>query len=189
MLKFSKYEGSQRIGGNSMKQFVPKMYQESIYTIHYKKLQKKGVKCLLFDLDNTCVGYHEKEPTKKLTMLFQKLQKMGFLVIIFSNATKKRLIPFQKLGVRCHHASKKPFAHNFKKIMNEYHLAKEEVCIIGDQLFTDICGGNKVGIITCLVKPITKEDFIFTKILRAMEERVFQKMEKEQFLSRGNYYE
>ena len=35
-----------------MKRFIPRMYQESIYTIPYNNLKKKGVKCLLFDLDN-----------------------------------------------------------------------------------------------------------------------------------------
>ena len=36
-----------------MDKFFPDIYQKSIYDINYKKLKKVGIKCLLFDLDNT----------------------------------------------------------------------------------------------------------------------------------------
>lgn len=172
-----------------MNLLVPKMYQESIYTIPYQNLKNKKIKCLLFDLDNTCVGYHEKKPTKKLKMLFSNLQKQGFQVIIFSNAPRRRLIPFQKLGVVCHASSKKPFQRNFKKVLKKYDYQKTEVCIIGDQLFTDIYGGNKAGILTCLVDPMTNEDFILTKIFRRMEKSIFRKFNKNKILRQGEYYE
>lgn len=167
----------------------PKMYQKSIYAIDYSRLKQSGIKCLLFDLDNTCVGYHEKNPTKELKQLFQKLTNMGFRIIIFSNAMPKRLIPFGNLGVECHPASQKPLMRNFKKILMKYDYQKEEVCIIGDQLFTDIVGGNRVGIVTCLVEPLSNEDFILTKIFRMMEGHSFQKMEKKGMLKKGVYYE
>jgi len=168
---------------------IQKMNQSSIYNMDYQKLKKKKIKCLLFDLDNTCVGYHEKNPSDNLKKLFDNLTKQGFNVIIFSNATPKRLHPFTSLGVVCHPASKKPFKKNFKKILTQYHYEKQEVCIIGDQLFTDILGGNRVGIMTCLVDPITKEDFILTKIFRSLEGVQFQKMKKQGILVKGEYYE
>ena len=172
-----------------MKLFIPKMYQQSIYTIDYEKLKNNNVKCLLFDLDNTCVGYHEKFPTKELEELFIKITKMGFKVIIFTNAPQKRVVPFVKLHVICHASSKKPFKKNFQKIMKQYRLAKEEICILGDQLFTDILGGNKVGIMTCLVDPLTNEDFILTKIFRATEQILFKIMDTKDILKKGEYYE
>lgn len=159
-----------------MNLLTPNIYKENIYKIPYLKLKHKGIKCLLFDLDNTCVGYHEKFPTEKLEKLFIKLNKMGFQVIIFSNATKKRLVPFKNLPVICHHSSKKPLSINFKKVMRKYNYLKSEVCIIGDQLFTDILGGNRVGITTCLIDPLTKDDFILTKIFRALEKGRLQKI-------------
>ena len=82
--------------------FIPDMYQKSIYTINYDKLKEDGIKCLLFDLDNTCAAYSVKEPTNKLIELFEDLKDMGFKVIIYSNNTKKRLEPFKnKLLVDC----------------------------------------------------------------------------------------
>ena len=172
-----------------MNLFIPNIYQESIYTINYKKLKEKNIKCLLFDLDNTCVGYHEKMPTKELNNLFKKLTKDNFKVIIFSNARKKRLKAFESLNVDYNYLSKKPLSRNFKKILKKYNYQKEEVIIIGDQLFTDILGGNIVGINTCLVNPITKEDFLITKFFRSLEELIFKDLEKKDILIKGEYYE
>ena len=78
---------------------------------------------------------------------------------------------------------------NRDKILKKYDLKKDEVCIIGDQLFTDIYGGNKVGIKTCLVEPLTDIDFFLTKFTRRLEAREFRKMEKEKLLKKGNYYD
>ena len=85
-----------------MDNFIPDMYQKSIYHIDYDKLQDDGIKCLLFDLDNTCVPYKDKEPNKKLIELFETLKDMDFKLIIFSNATKRRIFPFKRtLNVDC----------------------------------------------------------------------------------------
>lgn len=172
-----------------MKLFTPKLYQESIYTIDYDKLKKRNIKCLLFDLDNTCIGYKEKTPTKELENLFNTLTKKGFKVIIFTNASSKRVVPFIKLHVICHTSSKKPLKRSFENIMKKYRLTKEEICIIGDQLFTDILGGNRVGIVTCLVNPLTEEDLIFTKIFRLGEKLLFKLMSSKNILTKGEYYD
>ena len=45
-------------------------------------------------------------------------------------------------------------------IKRKYRLRKEEMCIIGDQLVTDIRGGNSYDVLTILVDPLAKEEFI-----------------------------
>ena len=60
---------------------IPDIYQKSIYSINYKKLKKNGIKCLLFDLDNTLVTYKETVPDSKLKELFAHLEE-DFKVII-----------------------------------------------------------------------------------------------------------
>ena len=46
--------------------FLPDKYYKNIYQINYMKLKNDGIKCLLFDLDNTIVPPNVKEPNKKL---------------------------------------------------------------------------------------------------------------------------
>ncbi len=173
-----------------MEKYIPDMYQQSIYTIDYSKLLNKGIKCLLFDLDNTLVPVIDKIPTEKLKELFSNLQKMGFKVIIFSNSTKKRLKPFkEELNVDCCAFARKPQKTKFLLIMKEYNFNVNEVAIIGDQILTDIVGGNKVGILTVLVNPISNKDFFITKFNRFRERMIMKKLRNKNLFSKGRYYE
>ncbi len=172
-----------------MNKFLPTSYNKNIYCINYKKLKKEGIKCLLFDLDNTCISYKEKEPTKDFINFLNKLTKNGFKVIIFSNASKKRIMPLLKYKIECNHLSFKPLKINYIKIIKKYNYKKNEVCIIGDQLFTDIYGGNRVGIKTILVDPISNNDLIFTKVLRILERIIIKNATKNGKFIKGEYYD
>ena len=174
-----------------MDNFVPDIYQKSIYHIDYEKLLDSGIKCILFDLDNTCIPYKDKEPNKKLVNLFEDLKDKGFKLIIFSNATKRRIAPFKKvLNVDCLARAGKPSKKNFLKILKLFNLNLSDVAIVGDQLYKDILGGNKVGITTILVNPMSKDDMFFTRLIfRNLEKVKYKKMAKKGLLVRGKYYE
>ena len=174
-----------------MDKFIPDMYQKSIYHIDYDKLQDNGIKCLLIDLDNTCVPYKDKEPNKKLIDLFETLKDMDFKIIIFSNALKGRIKPFKDvLNVDCLARANKPYKKNFLKVIKLFNYDLSEVAIIGDQLYTDILGGNKVGIKTILVNPMSSDDMFITRfIYRTLEKRIYKKLISKNILIRGKYYE
>ena len=78
-----------------MENFIPDIYQKNIYDIDYERLKNMGIKCLLFDLDNTLVPVKSDRPNKKLKELFLYLEK-SFKLIIVSNSNRKRLIPFKE---------------------------------------------------------------------------------------------
>ena len=170
--------------------FKPDMYIKDIYSINYDKLMNIGIKCILFDLDNTLVPSFKNKPTRKVKDLVEKLKDMGFKVIIFSNSNKKRLTPFKNvLEVDCSHSSKKPFSKKFKKVLKEYKYNQSEVAIVGDQIVTDIFGGNRVGIFTILIKPINEKELLFTKFNRMIERKIIRKLERRNIFKKGEYYE
>ncbi len=173
-----------------MEKYVPDMYKKSIYEIDYSKLKEIGIKCLLFDLDNTIVPYNEKIPSEETVTLFKKLVSMEFKVIIFSNSPKLRVKPIGDiLNVEVFGNAKKPFIKNYYKVLNMYKFTENEVAIIGDQMLTDIVGGNKVGITTILVEPIINKDPIWTKPNRIRERRIMKKLRDNNLFSKGRYYE
>ena len=50
---------------------------------------------------------------------------------------------------------------NKDKLIDVINKFKDnEIAVIGDQIFTDVLGGNKFGIMTILVKPINKKELI-----------------------------
>lgn len=173
-----------------MQKYVADIYQKNIYTIDYNKLKKNGIKCLLYDFDNTLTPPSIKEPTKKIIDFFDELKKMGFKIIIFSNSPRKKIEKFKNtLDVDCLTSAKKPFKGSFLKILNKYDYKISEVAIIGDQILTDIIGGNKVGITTILVNPISVKEPIYTKFNRLREKRVFKKLQANNLFIKGRYYE
>ena len=173
-----------------MEKYIPDVYQKSIYNIDYTKLKEKGIQCLLFDLDNTLVPYSTKKPDDKSTELFSQLKEMGFRVILFSNSGKKRLRPFkEELEVDCCASARKPRIKSFHRVLKEYRLKEDEVAIIGDQMMTDVLGGNRVGITTILVNPISVKEAFWTKPNRILEKRMMKKLRNHDLFFKGRYYE
>lgn len=172
-----------------MKVFIPNMYKKSIFDIDYSKLKDKGINCILFDLDNTILLVDEKKIHDDVFSLFTKLKKI-FKIAIISNNKKKRISEICKpLGISFVSSAMKPFSKGFKKIMKKLDVKKEETAIIGDQIMTDILGGNRTGVFTILVDPLGKKDLKVTYINRFFEKRVINHYSKKNKFERGQYYE
>ena len=173
-----------------MEKYLPDIYKKNIYEINYDKLKSLGIKCLLFDLDNTIVPFREKEPRIETKELFYKLKQKGFKIIIFSNSPKMRLSKFkEELNVDIFGSARKPRIKNFNKVLNMYKYDINEVAIIGDQILTDIVGGNNVGITTILTTPLEPKDPFFTKPNRFREKRIMRKLRDNNLFKKVKYYE
>lgn len=158
--------------------FRPKEYVSSIYDIDYNELWDKGIRGLLFDIDNTLATYDAPAPTQLAEELVHELREMGFSIWIISNGKKERVLSFAKrLSVPAIWKAHKPFPTGIGKIRKHMKLRPEQIAIIGDQLFTDVCAGNMGRIYSILVKPISEErDEWVTKIKRNTEKRFILKM-------------
>ncbi len=168
---------------------IPDIYAQSIYTINYKKLKKNGIKCLLFDLDNTIAPYKSEEPDIKVKELFARLSD-DFKIIIISNNNKNRLRPFkEKLNVDVAFSSMKPLKKKYKKILELYKFKIDEVAGIGDQLLTDILGANRMGFTSILVNRMAKYETFNTRINRFFEKFFLKRLEKKNILVSGEYYD
>ena len=173
-----------------MNNLIPDIYQNNVYNIDYSKLKKRGIKCLLFDLDNTLTLNNEKSPTVELQKLFMRLEDIGFKVIIMSNSSKKRLASFKEtLNVDTAYHSYKPLSFKYKKILKMYKFKLSEVAAIGDQVLTDVWGANRVGITSILVDKLGDDTFIGTKINRFIENKILKKLSKRGIYEKGRYYE
>lgn len=173
-----------------LNKFIPDIYQKSIYDINYKKLKKNGVKCIIFDLDNTITPINVKKPSKKLKDLIEDLKEMNFRVLIISNSPKKRVEPFKDiLGVDSAYFACKPLKNKYSKVLKIYKLKPSQIAAIGDQLLTDVWGANRCEFISILVNPIGTTDYALTKINRLIEPFIYNKLYKKDLLKKGEYYE
>ena len=140
------------------KRFYPYEYVKSVFAINYNKLYSKGYKGLIFDIDNTLV-HHGDDSTKEVDELFRYIQQIGFKTIILSNNSEERVKRFLKnINSLYIYDAKKPAVSNYLKTLEKLGLRKEEMIVIGDQIFTDIWGANRSGITSILVEYIRKEN-------------------------------
>lgn len=172
-----------------MNNYIPNMYKKDINDINYSKLKKLGIKCIIFDLDNTLGKIDEDIIPKKNKELINKLKK-DFEVVIISNNTKKRISKFcESLNTTFVSFSLKPLPFGFRKIKRKFKLKREEMCMIGDQLMTDILGANIFKMYTILIDPIADKDLKITTFNRYLENKIIKKLSKNNILERGKYYE
>lgn len=170
--------------------FIPDIYQKSIYYINYDKLYKKGVRCILFDLDNTISPCYIHKPTKRLKKLFDELKDKGFKIIIMSNAPKYKIEPFKTyLCVDACAFSLKPNKNKYERIMSKFKYKYTEIAAVGDQLLTDIYGANKLDLTSILVNPLTDHDHTITFANRMIEKIIYNRLNSKDLFVRGKYYE
>ena len=165
------------------------MYKKDIFSIPYDKLKESGIKCLIFDLDNTLALLEQKECPLKVKKLIRKLQK-DFFILIITNNIRKRVIPYERaLGVSAISFAMKPLTRGLREARNKYNLKKKEMVMIGDQIITDVISGNNFRIKTILVDPLGKKDLKITSLNRYIENKIIERYSKKGIFKRGSYYE
>lgn len=135
--------------------YVPDVYQHSIYKIDYQKLKDAGIRFLSFDIDDTIAGLEAFNPPKAAKTLFENLKNMGFEIMLLSNALDNRVADFaKKLGIEGKYIAqaKKPLTSYFAKLQEICGLEKGQMAHIGNSIMDDVAGGNAFGVTTCLVR-------------------------------------
>ena len=139
---------------------------ESFYTANH-------IKAVVFDIDNTLVAHTEPEPPENVILYFDFLKSIGIKYAIVSNNTVERVESFCKnLGVPYYGKALKPRKKYLQKVLGEMNVTADESALIGDQLFTDILGGNRMGMYTVLVTAVGEDETDFVSFKRKFEKRI-----------------
>lgn len=166
-----------------LKLFLPDEYVKSIFEIQPKDLIEKGIKGIITDLDNTLVAWNEAHANDRVHQWFKDMEDHGIAVTIISNNKKDRVelfsTPLKRPFV---YQAKKPLKRSFVKAAKMMNLERNEVVVIGDQVMTDVLGGNRAGFPTILVVPIVETDDKITKFNRRIERIILHKLEKQGLL-------
>lgn len=167
----------------------PKMYKRSIQDINYNKLKELGIKCLVFDLDNTIALIDQDLLTEDTEKLLKGLKK-DFTIVIISNNIERRVKKYADI-LECSFVcrAKKPFTFGFRKIKKQYNLKNSEIAMIGDQLITDIMGANRFKAYPILVDPMAKKDLKISYLNRLIEKHIFKKYKRRGIMEKGEYYD
>lgn len=154
----------------------PGLCVDALGSIDLKTLKNKGIKGLIIDLDNTICPWNQNKVTNEADVFIKKALALDYKVCLISNASYNRTreiaqnycIPFIAPAL-------KPWKRSFMAALRRMELQNAAVAVIGDQIFTDIYGGNKAGCFTILVPPLDKKEFIWTRFMRKLEKHFFKR--------------
>jgi len=169
----------------------PKVYVDSICNIDLKKLKKvKNIKGIIVDLDNTLVAWGKKEVSQRIIDWVKEAKRLEFKLCIVSNTNSKRVAELAKIfNIPYHSKYFKPFSVAFNNGLKILDTKKTETVVIGDQIFTDIWGGNILKLLTILVAPIAKKDSLGTFLHRNFEKVIISSWLRKDIIKKeiGNW--
>jgi HAD superfamily phosphatase (TIGR01668 family) len=169
-----------------LEKLCPNRYVNSIFEIDFSELKLLGIQGIIVDLDNTLVPWDIDEVEEKLINWFKELKTQGFSICILSNNNSRRRVDIfsDRLEIPAIHKANKPFKQGFFGALGKINTTPEKTAVIGDQIFTDVFGGNRMGGFTILVRPLVKREFIGTKVIRQFEKLVISHLKKRGMLKR-----
>lgn len=154
----------------------PDIKLHGITDITVELLKNHDIKALLLDVDNTMSTHHGTILTEGLMEWIAKMQQSGIKLMVLSNSKRFRIQPFAaRIGLPFISLGCKPLPTGYLRGVKALGEKRNNVAIVGDQIFTDILGGNAVGVKTILLTPIKPEDGWSFKIRRKLEKKLYKK--------------
>ncbi|MBO8141458.1 MAG: YqeG family HAD IIIA-type phosphatase [Firmicutes bacterium] len=160
----------------------------SLYEVDLDGLSRKGIRGLILDLDNTIVEYANASVPDRAVAWVREALDRGFRVCITSNAVTGRVAAFSEaLGVPGIANAVKPASWPFRRALKLLGTAPRETAVIGDQVFTDVLGGNRLGMFTVLVNPLSTAEMVTTRLVRLLERRALAYLRRKGLLSDADW--
>jgi uncharacterized protein len=154
---------------------APDLYYSSVLAIDLDALERDGVRALLLDLDNTLLPRDTNVVPDETRRWAQRVHAAGFEVCLVSNNWHERVKAVaDELGFGLVDKALKPFPFAFRRALRECGTSAEHAAVVGDQIFTDILGGNLLHMRTILVQPLSRTDLPHTLLLRHLESLVLK---------------
>ena len=160
---------------------MPEYIYDKVENIPFELLEKRKIKGIMFDLDNTLIDYSGKMGKEKIEWI-KEAKKRGIKICILSNShrqTKVKQIMLD-LDIPGLNYAMKPMLRGYIYALDLLDVPKKNACMIGDQIFTDILGANRFGIMSILVKPISIVEEAWVKLKRPLEKIIIRRYNRKQ---------
>ena len=160
-----------------MKKLYPNLYLKKVEDITIEVLIKNKIKLLILDVDNTLIDYYKKL-SEDVIQWTKEMRGQGIKLFILSNTNNIEKVKevAEKLQIQYKYFAMKPLKRGFRYVQKQFNIKPENIAVVGDQIFTDILGGNRSKMFTILVDPINeKKDYWYTAWKRPIENKIKKK--------------
>lgn len=153
----------------------PDIKLDKITDITSEILYRFDIKGLMLDVDNTMSTHHGTVLTEGLLEWIDYMRQSGIELIVLSNSKRWRIEPFAKrISLPFISLAAKPLPFGYLRAVKALGFKRKNTAIVGDQIFTDVLGGNAVGVKSILLTPIKLESGWSFKLRRKLENKVFK---------------
>ena len=142
-----------------MSVFQPNLILKDVTRIDLALLRANGIRGLILDVDNTLTLHDSQILRGDVREWIESMRAAGVPMIIVSNNSYDRVKPFaDALSLDFVSMGMKPLTFGFTKAQKKMNLPVQDIAVVGDQIYTDIVGGNLKGMFTILVQPMLLEN-------------------------------
>lgn len=176
---------------NLLANLTPDEVAGTLVEIDIQRLARLGYKALLLDLDNTLTLWRSLELSEPVREWAHSAIEQGFTICLVSNAQNPDRVEAvaRELGCEFIARAKKPMRRGFRRACAKIDVVPEIAVAIGDQLLTDVWGGNRAGLHTVLLRPINRNrEFVGTKFDRLIERCVLKIERRLGLLSEDDWW-
>jgi len=156
-----------------VKRLRPDQAVRSIHHVDYTALWERGIRVLIYDLENTLCGWRSWELDPRTWALLASLRERGMRIAVLTNASIPPHQPFRReladAGIRVVDRAHKPLRGGLRRALAALGAHPGETALIGDQLLTDVLVGKRVGLYTVLVDPLGTQESRLTRFNRRLE--------------------
>ena len=108
-----------------------------------------------------------------------KQKGIKFLIVSNSNKEEKLKKVSKELEINYIIFAMKPFKKGLKRAIKILEEKPENIAAIGDQVFTDVLGANRLKMFSILVKPLDEKDIWLTIIKRPLEKFIIKRYQRK----------
>ncbi|NJO85608.1 MAG: YqeG family HAD IIIA-type phosphatase [Synechococcaceae cyanobacterium RM1_1_27] len=118
-------------------------------------LIERGIQGIIFDVDNTLVPIQEEMAAPEIEVWLQPVREQFQVWLVSNNLDMGRIRKIaEQIEIRYISRAAKPSRRALRQVIEHMSLPPERVAIVGDRLLTDMLAGNRLGLLTVLVKPL-----------------------------------
>ena len=153
-----------------VERFFPNECVDSIYSIDFGALRARGVRGMILDVDNTLARPNARRLDARALSWLGAARSAGFELCVLTNSRSRRAEAFASAPhIHFIPKARKPSVKGFAEALRLMGIRREEACMVGDQIFTDVFGARRAGVYAVYAKPIVLRE-VFTVMLKRIPE-------------------
>ena len=156
----------------------PDLLLDSVKDLTPEFLMEYGIKGIIFDLDETLAPRHKDGPGEDILAHIELLKKSGITMALVSNSPRDRVSDFNReMQISFFPKAQKPRVKVLKRAVKFMGFPNNRIAMVGDQIFTDVLAGNRIGLLTVMVSPLEDRKTKFFRFKRYLERIILHHFE------------